>query len=150
MEPIVYEHRVHYYETDKMNCVHHSNYIRWFEEARTHLMEVCGFGYVRLEELGIQSPVLKVRAEYRSMTRFGETVRIAVKVEEYTGARIRFSYRVEDRETGTLRCLGETEHCFLRREGSPVILKRVCPAYHEAMRAHTVAMAGEGSEEKNL
>ena len=38
MEPVFYTHTVHYYETDKMNCVHHSNYIRWFEEARTHQM----------------------------------------------------------------------------------------------------------------
>ena len=29
-----YEHIVQYYETDQMKVVHHSNYIRWFEEAR--------------------------------------------------------------------------------------------------------------------
>ena len=29
-----YERQVKYYETDKMGVVHHSNYIRWFEEAR--------------------------------------------------------------------------------------------------------------------
>lgn len=39
MEPVLYEHKVQYYETDKMDCVHHSNYIRWFEEARTYLMD---------------------------------------------------------------------------------------------------------------
>ena len=26
-----------------MDCVHHSNYIRWFEEARIHLMEELRF-----------------------------------------------------------------------------------------------------------
>ena len=25
-----YKHQVHYYETDMMGVVHHSNYIRWF------------------------------------------------------------------------------------------------------------------------
>ena len=30
-----YRRRVQYYETDQMGIVHHSNYIRWFEEART-------------------------------------------------------------------------------------------------------------------
>ena len=29
MEPVYYEHVVQYYETDRMDCVHHSNYIRW-------------------------------------------------------------------------------------------------------------------------
>jgi acyl-CoA thioester hydrolase len=28
-----YVHKVQYYETDQMGVVHHSNYIRWFEEA---------------------------------------------------------------------------------------------------------------------
>ena len=30
----LYEHRVSYYETDQMGIVHHSNYIRWFEDCR--------------------------------------------------------------------------------------------------------------------
>ena len=29
-----YRHTVQYYETDRMGIVHHSNYIRWMEEAR--------------------------------------------------------------------------------------------------------------------
>lgn len=34
-----YEHQVQYYETDQMGCVHHSNYIRWFEEIRSDYLE---------------------------------------------------------------------------------------------------------------
>ena len=34
----MYTHRVQYYETDQMGIVHHSNYIRWFEEARIDWM----------------------------------------------------------------------------------------------------------------
>ena len=40
-----YKHLVQYYETDQMGIVHHSNYIRWFEEARSYLLEENGFGY---------------------------------------------------------------------------------------------------------
>jgi len=29
-----YSHKVQYYETDKMGITHHSNYIRWIEQAR--------------------------------------------------------------------------------------------------------------------
>ena len=38
-EQKAYQHKVQYYETDQMGIVHHSNYIRWFEEARTDYME---------------------------------------------------------------------------------------------------------------
>ena len=37
-----YEHKAHYYETDKMGIVHHSNHIRWMEEARMDLLEQLG------------------------------------------------------------------------------------------------------------
>lgn len=30
---IPYQHKVQYYETDKMGITHHSNSIRWMEEA---------------------------------------------------------------------------------------------------------------------
>ncbi len=56
-----YEHHVKYYETDQMRIVHHSNYIRWMEEARMDLMEQMGFGYDKMEELEIVSPVLSDR-----------------------------------------------------------------------------------------
>ena len=34
-----YEHHAKYYETDQMGIIHHSNYIKWMEEARMDLME---------------------------------------------------------------------------------------------------------------
>ena len=44
-----YTHKVQYYETDQMAIVHHSNYIRWFEEARVDFLEKIGFGYHQTE-----------------------------------------------------------------------------------------------------
>ena len=53
----VYEHKVQYYETDQMGIVHHSNYIRWFEEARVDVLDQIGIGYKKMEEAGVISPV---------------------------------------------------------------------------------------------
>lgn len=134
MEVVTYERTVYYYETDRMDCVHHSNYIRWFEEARIHFMQVCGFSYEGLEAGGIVSPVLHAEADYKTMSRFGETVLIDVNVESYTGTRIAFAYAVRDKATGALRCRGKTSHCFLNKAGRPVSLKKVNPAYDAAAR----------------
>ena len=40
-----YEHHAKYYETDQMGIIHHSNYIKWMEEARMDLMEQIGLSY---------------------------------------------------------------------------------------------------------
>lgn len=134
MEKIIYEHQVQYYETDKMACVHHSNYIRWFEEARTDFLEKLGFGYFRFESEGVMSPVLKVEAEYKSMARYGDTVEIEVTAENYTGTRITFAYKITDEESGKLRCFGKTYHCFINNEGRPVSLKRQLPEMDKIMK----------------
>ena len=46
----LYVRRANYYETDKMGIIHHSNYIRWFEEARLRYMEEMGWPLTKVEE----------------------------------------------------------------------------------------------------
>ena len=130
-----YEHNVKYYETDQMAIVHHSNYIRWFEEARIDWLEQVGIPYPEMERRGIIIPVLGVSAEYRTMTRFGETVRIYPKLVKYNGVRMEVSYQVRNAATNELRCTGTTAHCFLNRDYHPVVLKRLAPDYDAVFRA---------------
>ena len=133
-----YEHKVQYYETDQMAVVHHSNYIRWFEEARTYFLEEIGCGYDEMEAMGIISPVLSVNAEYKSMTRYGETVCIDVRFFNYTGVKFGVRYSITDKVTGEVRCIGESRHCFLKRDGSPMSLKRAYPEVHELLERYVI------------
>ena len=34
-----YLRKVHYHETDKMGITHHTNYIKWMEEARIDFLD---------------------------------------------------------------------------------------------------------------
>lgn len=45
-----YDRSVYYYETDRMQIVHHSNYIRWIEEARLDWMTQIGWDYKSVED----------------------------------------------------------------------------------------------------
>lgn len=126
-----YLHRVQYYETDQMEIVHHSNYIRWFEEARTDVLEKIGCGYKEMEEIGVICPVLSVSAEYRSMTHFYDQVEIVTKISFYNGIKLKLSYQIFDKDTKMLRCEGESSHCFLLKNGTPVSLKKSYPKYHQ-------------------
>ena len=72
MQP--YCHHVQYYETDRMGITHHSNYIRWMEEARIDFLAQIGWSYARLEELGILSPVTAVDCRYKASTTFDDQV----------------------------------------------------------------------------
>ncbi len=123
-----YEHNAKYYETDQMGIIHHSNYIRWMEEARLDLMEQIGLSYKQMEEMEIISPVLTISCEYHSMVHFADTVIIEPKIVKYNGIKLELEYRITDKVTGELRATGKSSHCFLNRcSGQPISLKRTYP-----------------------
>ena len=130
-----YIHKVNYYETDKMGITHHSNYIRWMEEARIYFLDQIGFGYARLEVDGIISPVIGVECDYKTSTTFGDSVEIDVAVESFKGVKLTISYTMTKTGTGELVATGKTRHCFVNEEGRPVILKKTFPALDEKLRA---------------
>lgn len=132
-----YMHKAQYYETDQMGVIHHSNYLRWFEEARVDWMDRLGIGYDGLEAEGIVIPVLSAACEYKSMVRFGETVAIHLSISALSGSRMTVAYRVLNTATGELRTTGTTSHCFLKKGGRPVSLKKACPRVYEVLAAHS-------------
>ena len=57
-----YIHKVNYYETDKMGITHHSNYVRFMEEARVDFLDQLGWSFDKLEAKGVVSPVLSLES----------------------------------------------------------------------------------------
>ncbi|MBO4872346.1 MAG: acyl-CoA thioesterase [Lachnospiraceae bacterium] len=131
-EAFVYEHRIKYYETDKMGLTHHSNYIRFMEEARVELLRSWGLNWAALEEEGILSAVTAVQGSFKNVSRFDDTLRIRVFLREYTGIRMVFGYEME-KEDGQTVFEGTSEHCFLNPEGRPLRLKKLRPELHELL-----------------
>ena len=132
-EKRIYSHKIQYYETDQMGIVHHSNYIRWFEEARTNWMDRIGFSYARMEQEGLMVPVLSVECQYKTMSKYGEIVEIELAVSAFTGVRMTFSYRIYDKETKELRAEGKTKHAFFNTDYKPVSVKRSYPEIYNLM-----------------
>lgn len=124
-----YERRAFYYETDKMAIVHHSNYIRWMEEARLDLMRQTGASYEAMEREGIIMPVTSVGCDYKISAHYDERVLIYASLSAYNGVRAAYSYDIRS-EDGRLLAHGESGHCFLDNETRrPVNLKRRLPQF---------------------
>ncbi|MBQ7335555.1 MAG: acyl-CoA thioesterase, partial [Clostridia bacterium] len=102
-----YIHKVNYYETDKMGITHHSNYIRWMEEARVDYLEQIGMGYAKLEKDGIVSPVIGVECQYKRPTTFGDEIRIHVEIAEFKRIELIIAYTITNHQTGDLVLTGQ-------------------------------------------
>lgn len=125
-----YSRRVNYYETDQMAIVHHTNYVRMFEEARLDMMEQCGMPYDEIERMGIIIPVVDAYAKYHSSLRYGDELEVEVKVKKFNGIRLIYDYRIYIKGTGELSATGYTSHCFLL-DGLPVNVKKRFPELYD-------------------
>lgn len=129
-----YIHKVNYYETDKMGITHHSNYIRWMEEARINFLEQIGFGYAKLESEGIISPVIGIECEYKTPTTFGDEVEIDAKIKEFKGVKLVIEYTMTNAQTKELVMQGISKHCFINKENKPIILKKDFPELDKKLK----------------
>lgn len=122
-----YARKAQYYETDQMGIIHHSNYLRWFEEARIDFMEQMGLSYASLEQLGIMIPVLNISCIYKQPVRFNNSILIHSVISSFNGIKMSITYTITDEEDKITYSTGETEHCFLNNSFKPVSLKRDYP-----------------------
>ncbi len=129
---MIYKHKVQYYETDKQGVTHHSNYIRIMEETRVDFMERKGFGYERMEEAGVFSPVMAVNCEYKRPTTFADIIEVELSVAELSKLKARFAYKMMCQ--GKLVCQGSSLHCFLDRNGRPVAIEEYFPEFHQSLK----------------
>ncbi len=129
----IFERKINYYETDKMGVVHHSNYIRYLEEARCELLNSIGMPFALLEEKGITIPVLGVNCEYKHHVTFDDVIVIKVSMKEYTGVRITMQYNVIEKKTGETVLLAQTKHCFTNKELRPINLKKYEPEFNKKL-----------------
>lgn len=130
MEIQPYYHEVKYYECDGMGITHHSNYIRFMEEARVDWMDQLGYGFDRMESEGVVSPVVAVECRYRVPTKFKDQIEISVSIAHISELKISFSYTMK--VEGKIACTGSSTHCFLEK-GHPVSVSKRFPTLYAAI-----------------
>ena len=131
-----YSRDVFYYETDKMAVVHHSNFIRWLEEARTKYFDAAAMPYVETEAGGVLSPVIGMNFALRHFARFGDRFTVRLKMTKYTGVRFVIRFTIVNQEEEVL-VEGESRHAFISAGTyRPVSLSKTLPRIHERMKLH--------------
>ena len=121
MKEKIIEHRIYYYDTDKMNVVYHGNYLKWLEIARTEFFRDT-LPYSELEETGIMLPVKTLNIEYINSVKYDELIKIKIKLLELSKIKIKFLYEIYDENLENLKARAETTNVFTDLNGS---LKRI-------------------------
>ena len=126
-----YKHEVKYYECDRMGITHHSNYVRFMEEARVDYLDQLGYGFDRIEAEGVVSPVISISCNYKRPTTFKDVIEVEVNISNIQDLKFEFTYtmRVGDK----IVCVGQSTHCFTEN-GKPVVIARRLPELFEKIQ----------------
>lgn len=121
--------RVEYHHTDQMGIVHHSNYIKFFEVARTEWLRAMGLTYAEMERRGVMMPIVEVNVKYRQPAYYDELISVTAMVEELPMARMIFKYEIRG-EDGRDIASGSTTLGFIdkttrRPQRAPIWLMEV-------------------------
>ena len=127
MEKVKVAIRARYGETDQGGKVYHSNYLVYFDVARTAFIRETGFSYDRIErELGVVMPVVEALVKHVKPVLYEEEIVVEARVTELKNATIRWDYRVMGSGGDSdLRATGYTVLAAVNRAGRPVRLPRV-------------------------
>lgn len=113
-----------------MRVTHHSNYVRFMEEARTAFLEAIGWGYDAWEERGIVSPVVSLSCEYKKPTHYMDEIAVDTEVLSVGAAVLKLAYTMTC--SGAVVFTGQSVHCFLE-DGKPVNIRKRFPAFCDAL-----------------
>jgi acyl-CoA thioester hydrolase len=108
---------VRYAETDAMGITHHSNYIVYFEEARSHYSRVHGASYADFERSGYWLTVVEVHARYIVPTRYAQPITARCWIEDLKSRTITFGYEIVDAGTGQVCVTGYSRHICINHDG---------------------------------
>lgn len=131
--------KVRFVETDLMGVVHHSNYFRWFEMARVEFLRSANVLLPELIATGILFPITDVQCKYRQSAHFDEPIRIEATLDEFSRAKLCFSYRVLRESDEVLLAVGSTRNVFTDDKGRIIRLPQI---YFD--RIETVRQAENG------
>lgn len=103
--------RVGYKDTDQMGVVHHSNYVVYYEIARTEWLRSKGFTYRGLEEKGVMMPVREIHSKFLRPAFYDDLLTVRISIAELEGVHVVFAHEIFNQE-GVLLHTGTAELVF--------------------------------------
>lgn len=120
---------VRFNEADPLGIVWHGHYIRYLEDGREAFGNMHGIGYLEVYKLGFVIPVVSVQCDFKRSLRYGDRVMVETKYIPTEAAKMKFTYRLFNAETGELVATGSSVQVFLSKDDS--VLQLANPPFFE-------------------
>jgi len=120
--------QVPFHDVDWMQVVWHGHYYKYFEVARTKLLQSIGYDVREMKASGYSWPVVESNCKYVRPILYDQLIQVTAELQEYEN-RLKIRYRITDAVSNSKLASGHTtqvavemknlEMCFV----SPKILR---------------------------
>jgi len=120
--------RVPFHDVDGMQVVWHGHYYKYYEVARTKLLQSIGYDVHEMKASGYSWPVVESNCKYVRPILYDQLIQVTAELQEYEN-RLKIRYRITDAVSNSKLASGHTtqvavemknlEMCFV----SPKILR---------------------------
>jgi len=107
----VYKKRVSFHETDCMGVVHHSSYIKYFEDARVNFLHLKNLANLHSPNADFVLAVTRVEVDYLKPLTLQQEFEVLIEVEHK--GRLGYIFNYEIRSDENLYVTGKTQHVGL-------------------------------------
>ena len=116
--------RIYYQDTDCGGVVYYGNYLRYFEQGRTHWLETQGLSVKAFMDAGTLFAVVHAELSYRSPARYGETLTIATRLTNMRAASFTFAHEIREKTSGRLVVEGSARLATVDLQGKLIKLPK--------------------------
>jgi len=108
--------RVRFNEADPLGIVWHGHYIRYFEDGREAFGRMHGLSYLDVFKEGYVIPVVSVNCNFKKSVKYGDTIIVETTFIPGFAAKMNFTYKLFNKETGVLVATGSSTQVFLNKD----------------------------------
>ena len=101
------EIQVPFHDVDVMEVTWHGHYVKYFEIARTALLEKIDYNYRQMRASGYAWPVIELKMRHARPARLGQKLTVRARLLEYE-MRLKIDYLVADQASGARLTRGHT------------------------------------------
>ena len=83
-----------YADTDQMGFVHHSNYLKYLENARWEAFRTMGLTYKKIEDEGILMPVIDINLRFFKPIYYDDEILIKMHFKLISPTKLNIEYKV--------------------------------------------------------
>ena len=134
-------------EVDRMGIVHNAVYPVWFEAGRRGLLKKAGMPDAFMRARGLFLPLSEIECRYKSPARLKDKLVVKTDLASVTCAKLKFEYRIFNRENGKLVAIGRTVHAWTDGRLKPLNIEKTAPEIYKRLMlfAEATDMASDGS-----